>query len=112
MSHAAKIRNAVLLRRTEWLRCLGAGICSRGACCASHRAGLHNKWLQVYWPDDRKWWPGRVADINVRERRVVLLYDTSARQSLVSHCSLSVHAQPHWRARSNLSRLHANFCGL
>jgi hypothetical protein len=89
VSHAAKIRNAVLLRWTEWLRRLGAGISSRVACFASHRAGLHNKWLQVYWPDDRKWWPGRVADINVRERRVVLLYETSARQVVVPRCSHS-----------------------
>ena len=41
------------------------------------RAGLQHKWLQVYWPDDNRWWPGQVADINVRERRVVLLYETS-----------------------------------
>lgn len=48
------------------------------------RPALQDKWLQVYWPDDNRWWPGRVTDINVRERRVVLLYETSEWPSLAS----------------------------
>lgn len=45
------------------------------------RVALQGKWLQVYWPDDARWWPGKVASVSVKERNIKLLYETSALHS-------------------------------
>ncbi len=70
-------------------------------CCC--RPALQDKWLQVYWPDDNRWWPGRVTDINVRERRVVLLYETSEWPSLAS----LIQAVPQCSRGNRVVRAHA-----
>ena len=40
------------------------------------RASLTGKWLQLFWPDDGRWWPGQVVDINVKKHTALLLYET------------------------------------
>lgn len=37
---------------------------------------LTSKWLQLYWPDDGKWWPGQVLTVDARKKTVTLLYET------------------------------------
>lgn len=39
-------------------------------------ARLNKKWLQLYWPDDGKWWPCQVATVDVRKKTVTLIYET------------------------------------
>ena len=47
---------------------------------------LTGKWLQLYWPDDGKWWPCQVLTVDSRKKTVTLLYETgkarSTRQAL------------------------------
>ena len=47
---------------------------------------LTGKWLQLYWPDDGKWWPCQVLTVDSRKKTVTLLYETgkapSSRQAL------------------------------
>ncbi|KAK9810385.1 hypothetical protein WJX72_009789 [[Myrmecia] bisecta] len=40
------------------------------------RLSLKGKWLQLYWPDDNRWWPGQVLDVNVKNRNLHMLYET------------------------------------
>jgi hypothetical protein len=42
------------------------------------RNTLKERWLQLFWPADRRWWPGQVLDIRCKERKVHLLYKTGA----------------------------------
>ena len=42
------------------------------------RPALRERWLQLFWPDDGRWWPGQVLDVRPRERRISLLYKTGA----------------------------------
>ena len=37
---------------------------------------LQDTWLQLYWPDDSRWWPAQVISINPKRQRALLLYDT------------------------------------
>lgn len=39
---------------------------------------LTGKWLQLYWPDDGKWWPGQVASVDTRKKAITFLYETGA----------------------------------
>ncbi len=43
------------------------------------RNTLKERWLQLFWPEDGRWWPGQVLDIRCKERKVHLLYKTGAR---------------------------------
>ena len=60
---------------------------------------LEQKWLQLYWPDDSRWWPAQVIQVNAKRNRAQLLYETG--QSLcppvsspvictIDHCILSL----------------------
>ena len=40
------------------------------------RNTLKERWLQLFWPEDGRWWPGKVLDIRCKERKVHLLYKT------------------------------------
>lgn len=42
------------------------------------RNTLKERWLQLFWPEDGRWWPGQVLDIRCKERKVHLLYKTGA----------------------------------
>jgi len=37
---------------------------------------LEKKWLQIYWPDDGKWWPCEVALVDIRKKTATLIYET------------------------------------
>ena len=37
---------------------------------------LQDKWLQLYWPDDSRWWPAQVTHVNPKRHRALLLYET------------------------------------
>ena len=37
---------------------------------------LQDKWLQLYWPDDSRWWPAQVVVVNPKRHRALLLYET------------------------------------
>lgn len=37
---------------------------------------LQQKWLQLYWPDDSRWWPAQVTQVNPKRHRAQLLYET------------------------------------
>ena len=39
---------------------------------------LQQKWLQLYWPDDSRWWPAQVTEVNPKRHRAHLLYETGA----------------------------------
>ena len=57
-------------------------------------ARLNKKWLQLYWPDDGKWWPCQVATVDVRKKTVTLIYETGA--AILPCClytSLCKHSQ-------------------
>lgn len=45
------------------------------------RSALKEKWLQLFWPDDERWWPGQVVDINVKKHTALLLYETGKSDS-------------------------------
>ena len=36
--------------------------------------------LQVFWPDDKTWWPGRVTALNLKKCEMTLFYETGAVQ--------------------------------
>ena len=66
---------------------------------------LQQKWLQLYWPDDSRWWPAQVLEVNPKRNRAHLLYETGlAPAPLVmalslgdeSHARLSVFTQELW----------------
>lgn len=40
------------------------------------QAQLQDKWLQLYWPDDSRWWPAQVTHVNPKRHRALLLYET------------------------------------
>lgn len=40
------------------------------------QAQLQDKWLQLYWPDDSRWWPAQVTHVNAKRNRALLLYET------------------------------------
>ena len=42
------------------------------------RNTLKERWLQLFWPEDGRWWPGQVLDIRCKERKVHLMYKTGA----------------------------------
>lgn len=37
---------------------------------------MQDKWLQLYWPDDGKWWPAQVTEVDTKAHRAKLLYET------------------------------------
>ena len=37
---------------------------------------LQQKWLQLYWPDDSRWWPAQVTEVSPKRHRAHLLYET------------------------------------
>ena len=37
---------------------------------------LQQKWLQLYWPDDSRWWPAQVTQVTPKRHRAHLLYET------------------------------------
>lgn len=37
---------------------------------------LQEKWLQLYWPDDSRWWPAQVTEVSPKRHRAHLLYET------------------------------------
>ena len=37
---------------------------------------MQDKWLQLYWPDDGKWWPAQVSEVDTKAHRAHLLYET------------------------------------
>ncbi len=37
---------------------------------------LQQKWLQLYWPDDSRWWPAQVIEVNTKRHQAHLLYET------------------------------------
>ena len=37
---------------------------------------LQKKWLQLYWPDDGKWWPCQVVFVDPRRKTANVLYET------------------------------------
>lgn len=37
---------------------------------------LQKKWLQLYWPDDGKWWPCQVVLVDPRKKTANVLYET------------------------------------
>ncbi len=49
------------------------------------RNTLKERWLQLFWPEDGRWWPGQVLDIRCKERKVHLLYKTGARPAPTYH---------------------------
>lgn len=48
------------------------------------RNTLKERWLQLFWPEDGRWWPGQVLDIRCKERKIRLLYKTGACPSAYS----------------------------
>ncbi|DBA99749.1 TPA: hypothetical protein ACH3X3_012298 [Trebouxia sp. C0006] len=43
---------------------------------------LQQKWLQLYWPDDSRWWPAQVTEVNPKRHRAHLLYETGEEEDL------------------------------
>ncbi|DBB06539.1 TPA: hypothetical protein ACH3X1_012083 [Trebouxia sp. C0004] len=43
---------------------------------------LQQKWLQLYWPDDSRWWPAQVTEVNPKRHRAHLLYKTGEEEDL------------------------------
>ena len=43
---------------------------------------LQQKWLQLYWPDDSRWWPAQVTEVNPKRHRAHLLYETGVPMQL------------------------------
>ncbi len=39
---------------------------------------LKERWLQLFWPEDGRWWPGQVTEVHAKERKISLLYKTGA----------------------------------
>lgn len=56
------------------------------------RNTLKERWLQLFWPEDGRWWPGQVLDIRCKERKIHLLYKTGA---LLKNRSLYPEHQSH-----------------
>lgn len=46
------------------------------------QAQLQDKWLQLYWPDDSRWWPAQVTHVNAKRNRALLLYETGEEEDL------------------------------
>ncbi|KAL3139922.1 hypothetical protein ABBQ38_004212 [Trebouxia sp. C0009 RCD-2024] len=46
------------------------------------QAQLQDKWLQLYWPDDSRWWPAQVTHVNPKRHRALLLYETGEEEDL------------------------------
>ena len=47
------------------------------------RNTLKERWLQLFWPEDGRWWPGKVLDIRCKERKIHLLYKTGGPRLLL-----------------------------
>lgn len=63
------------------------------------RGSMRQRWLQLFWPDDGRWWPGQVLDVRPKERRISLLYKTGARTALLMQrasclCTVVEHVLP------------------
>ncbi len=58
------------------------------------RNTLKERWLQLFWPEDGRWWPGQVLDIRCKERKIHLMYKTGAFSCpyglMVRLCSLNL----------------------
>ena len=46
------------------------------------RHSLKDRWLQLFWPDDGRWWPAQVTDVRVKERKINLLYRTGTAEEM------------------------------
>ena len=42
------------------------------------KQSLKDRWLQLFWPEDGRWWPGQVIEVHAKERKISLLYKTGA----------------------------------
>lgn len=54
---------------------------------------MQEKWLQLYWPDDGKWWPAQVIQVDPKAHKAQLLYETGKfgqPSCVTSNTSLSV----------------------
>ena len=51
---------------------------------ADMKPALKQKWLQLFWPEDKRWWPGQITEINTRSSLALLLYETGASKSIRS----------------------------
>lgn len=40
------------------------------------KQSLKDRWLQLFWPEDGRWWPGQVIEVRAKERKISLLYKT------------------------------------
>ena len=56
---------------------------------------LQQKWLQLYWPDDQRWWPAQVIQVNTKRNRAQLLYETGMFVPTVTlhTCTMQVDSQ-------------------
>ena len=84
---------------------------------------LQQKWLQLYWPDDSRWWPAQVTEVNPKRHRAHLLYETgvplqhagdkdaagwhtcyltNTSTASVSHCNVSHNMSCFYLATNNL----------
>ena len=57
---------------------------------ADMKPALKQKWLQLFWPEDKRWWPGQITDINTRSNLALLLYETGASRGIRSCQALQV----------------------
>lgn len=47
------------------------------------KQSLKERWLQLFWPEDGRWWPGQVTEVHAKERKISLLYKTGAHRHLL-----------------------------
>ena len=58
------------------------------------RNTLKERWLQLFWPEDGRWWPGKVLDIRCKERKIHLLYKTGGACLLLVRLCLEARPSP------------------
>lgn len=60
--------------------------------------GFVGKMLDVLWPDDGKWYPARVAEVNVRAKKVKIEYDEGTDEGPQEWLALMTFREGiHWR---------------
>ena len=60
--------------------------------------GFVGKMLDVLWPDDGKWYPARVAEVNVRAKKVKIEYDEGTDEGPQEWLALMKFREgTHWR---------------
>ncbi|BDA40625.1 hypothetical protein COCOBI_01-2780 [Coccomyxa sp. Obi] len=45
------------------------------------KQSLKDRWLQLFWPEDGRWWPGQVTEVHAKERKISLLYKTGEEET-------------------------------